>query len=282
MSHRTSEKSPIDIGIQASSITHQHLLASVATEMRGRSTFKVVDVGCGGGALINYLRVGLPAILPGVGIDVDGFDVSDFVPDWYTKLTSATKAVRSGDPWPYADHSVDVIISNQVLEHLFDPAFFFREVARCLKLDGISIHLGPFKSVIWEDHVGVPLAHRITKPTYIRVMAKMLLKEGTLKRRALDLPGGEEREFGECAADYIRKYTRYMTHREAKRLTADAGLRVSFDYTPRFYVSKLRSMVKRPPIYFYPKSPTFDNMSYWFARYISSITLVLRHQPIGS
>lgn len=106
MSHRTSEKSPIDIGIQASSITHQHLLASVATEMRGRSTFKVVDVGCGGGALINYLRVGLPAILPGVGIDVDGFDVSDFVPDWYTKLTSATKAVRSGDPWPYADHSV--------------------------------------------------------------------------------------------------------------------------------------------------------------------------------
>jgi 2-polyprenyl-3-methyl-5-hydroxy-6-metoxy-1,4-benzoquinol methylase len=59
--------------------------------------------------------------------------------------------VRSGDPWPYADKSVDVIISNQVLEHLFDPALFFREVARCLKLDGISIYLGPFKNVIWED-----------------------------------------------------------------------------------------------------------------------------------
>jgi hypothetical protein len=73
-----------------------------------------------------------------------------------------------------------------------------------------------------------------------------------------------------------------MTHREAKRFTADAELRASFEYTPRFYVSKLRSMGKRPPVYFYSKMPTFDNLSYWLARYISSITLVLRHQPIGS
>jgi SAM-dependent methyltransferase len=282
MSHRTSKQHPIDIGIQASSITHQHLLASVATEMRGRSAFNVVDAGCGGGALIKYLRVGLPAIFPGVGIEVDGFDVSDFAPQGNSNLASETKTVRSGDPWPYADHSVDVIISNQVLEHLFEPALFFREVARCLKLDGISVHLGPFKNVIWEDHVGVPLAHRITKPAYIRAMAKILPTQGVLKRRALALPGGEEREFGECAADYIKKYTRYMTHREAMRLTADAGLRASFEYTPRFYVSKVRSMGKRPPVYFYSKMPTFDNLSYWLARYISSITLVLRHQPIGS
>jgi SAM-dependent methyltransferase len=282
MSHRVSKQAPINLGIQASSITHQHLLAAIATEMRGRPTFKVVDVGCGAGKLIHYLAVGLPAIFPGAAIEVDGFDVADFAPHGHSNLASETKTVRSSDPWPYPDNSVDVIISNQVIEHVFNPAFFFREVARCLKLDGISIHLGPFKNVIWEDHVCIPLAHRITKPAFIRVMAKVLFKNQRFKQRALEIPGGEEREFGECAADYIRKYTRYMTHREAKRLTADAGLTASFDYTPRFYISKLRSMGKRPPVYFYPKAPTFDSLSYWFARYISSITLVLRHRPIGS
>jgi SAM-dependent methyltransferase len=282
MSYRTPNKHHLDIGIQASSMTHQHLLASIATEMRDRPTFKVVDVGSGTGKLMNYLRRALPAILPGAAIEVDGFDVSDFAPHGCSNLASEMKAVRSGDPWPYAQNSLDVIISNQVIEHLFDPAFFFREVARCLKLDGISIHLGPFKNVIWEDHVCIPLAHRIPRPAYIRAMAKLLFRNRRLKQRALEIPGGEEGEFGECAADYLRKYTRYMTHREAKRLGADAGLRASFDYTPRFYLSKLRSIGKRPPVYFYSKTPSIDNLSYWFARYISSITLVLKHQPTGS
>jgi hypothetical protein len=109
---------------------------------------------------------------------------------------------------------------------------------------------------------------------FIRMMAKIFFKE-----RVLAILGGREREFGECAADYIKKYTRYMTHREAKRLGADAGLAVSFDYTQQFYISKLHSILKREPLYFYPNTPTFDNLSYWFARYMSSITLVLRHQP---
>jgi len=256
---------------RASSITHQHLLAAVATEMRGRSRVKVVDAGCGAGGLIKYLRAGLPALLPGAAIEIDGFDASDVAPHGYSNLASDTKTVSTGDPWPYSDHSVDVIISNQVLEHVVDPAFFFREVSRCLKPDGISIHLFPLKNVIWEDHVCIPLAHRITNPTFIRTMAKIFFKE-----RALAIPGGKEREFGECAADYIRKYTRYMTHREAKRFTADAGLVASFDYTLRFYTSKLSSMRNREPVYFYPKTPTLDNLSYWFARYVSSVTLVLR------
>jgi SAM-dependent methyltransferase len=277
MSHLTSAKQITDIVRQATSITHQHLLASVATEMRGRSTFKVADVGCGGGGLIRYLRVGLPAIFPNAAIEVDGFDLSDIAPHGNSNLASDTKTVRTGDPWPYADHSLDVIISNQVIEHVFDPAFFFHEVARCLQPGGVSIHLGPFKNVIWEDHVCIPLAHRIAKPAYIRAMAKLFFKP-----RALAIPGGKEREFGECAADYIRKYTRYMTHREAKRLTAEAGLRVSFDYTSRFYLSKLRSMCKREPFVFYRRTPNVDNLSYWFARYISCITLVLRHRTIAS
>src|SRR5438270_10179655 len=103
-----------------SSINHQHLLSVIAAEMRDRSDFKIADVGCGGGALMRYLRAALPEILPGREVQVSGFDVSDFAPHGNTNLGTDTKTVRTGEPWPYPDHSLDVILSNQVLEHVFD------------------------------------------------------------------------------------------------------------------------------------------------------------------
>jgi methylase of polypeptide subunit release factors len=63
-----------------SSITHQHLLSVIASEADDRSSLKVVDIGCGGGAMMRYLRQGLPALLPACLIEVSGFDVSDFAP----------------------------------------------------------------------------------------------------------------------------------------------------------------------------------------------------------
>ncbi len=135
------------------SITHQHLLSAIVTEAGDRPTLSVADVGCGGGELTRYLRSALPQLLTGCNIDVSGFDVSDFAPDDNTNLEFDTPTVRTGDPWPYTDHSVDVMISNQVLEHVSDAQFFFAETSRCLKLDGVAIHLFPLKNVIWEGHL---------------------------------------------------------------------------------------------------------------------------------
>lgn len=257
----------------ASSITHQHLLSVIATEMRDRSTLNVVDVGCGGGALIRYLRAALPNVLPNCKVQVSGFDVSDFAPHGNTNLEADTKTVRTGEPWPYPDHSVDVIISNQVLEHVFDQQFFFEQIARCLKPDGVSIHLFPLKNVIYEDHVGIPLAHRITRPGWIRFMARLGFFSA---RRANQIPGIETGEFGQCAADYIKKYTIYVSQGDLKRRADAAGLSLSFDYTPRFYTAKLRAISKRMPVFFYPKTPLLDAAAFWVVRHISGVTVVLR------
>jgi SAM-dependent methyltransferase len=257
----------------ATSITHQHLLSTIATEAGERTALKVVDIGCGGGVLIRYLQTSLPQLLPNCAIEVDGFDVSDFAPEERTNLEATTPTVRTGEPWPYSDSSCDIMISNQVLEHVSDEKLFFSEIARCLKPDGVSIHLFPLKNMIWEGHVCVPLAHRIPRPGFIRAMAKIF---GTEKGK--NIPGGHEREFGECAADYIRNYTAYRSQRQFESVAETNKLNVSFDYTPYFYTSKLRAMANRPPKMRYSKRPFLENVSSHVLRYVSSITLVLRHR----
>jgi SAM-dependent methyltransferase len=256
-----------------SSITHQHLLSVIASEMRARSTLSIVDVGCGGGALMKYLRSAFPYILPNCKVQVSGFDLSDFAPHGNSNLAPETETVRTGEPWPYADHSIDVIVSNQVLEHVFDQQFFFQQVARCLRPDGVSIHLFPLKNVIYEDHVGIPLAHRIPRPGWIRFMARLGFFSAW---HANSLPGIKTGEFGECAADYIKKYTIYVSQGELKRSADVAGLALSFDYTPRFYTAKLRAVRKVKPTFFYPKTPLLDTAAFWVARYISSVTVMLK------
>jgi len=253
------------------SITHQHLLSVIVTEAEARSVIRVVDIGCGGGALTRFLQASLSQLLPNCTVEVTGFDVSDFAPDENTNLESDTRVVSTGEPWPYGDHSVDIMISNQVLEHVSDDDFFFAETSRCLKPDGVSIHLFPLKNVIWEGHVCVPLAHRIPSPGFIRVMDRIFGSE-----KGKNIPGGYEREFGECAADYIQNYTAYRTRRQLVRTANLYGLQASFDYTPYFYTSKLRAFFKRSPRLKYGKWPVIENLSVYGLRYISSITLVVR------
>jgi hypothetical protein len=95
------------------------------------------------------------------------------------------------------------------------------------------------------------------------------------------IPGAHEREFGECATEYIRNYTAYRTMSEIRSAADACGLRASFDYTPYFYTSKVRALLNRQPKLGYRRWPRFENLSSYALRYISSITLVTRRAGQG-
>jgi len=62
------------------STTHDHLLAIVNTECRrftSGETVRVLDAGCGKGALMQWLREKLPELRPDLRFKVYGFDVCD-------------------------------------------------------------------------------------------------------------------------------------------------------------------------------------------------------------
>jgi SAM-dependent methyltransferase len=95
----------------------------------------VVDYGCGRGAYgddpVAYRRS--LRILRGkaqcvIGLDVNPEAVSNPYIDQFLRL--------EGDGWPLADGNADLIVCDNVLEHLADPALFFSEARRVLVSGG--------------------------------------------------------------------------------------------------------------------------------------------------
>lgn len=95
------------------------------------SDIQVLDVGCGGGFLSNYLS--------SQGFQVTGVDLSESSLG-IAKEKDLTKNVNyiAADAYklPFPDQSFDVITSTDFLEHVSEPKRVLQEVARCLKSGG--------------------------------------------------------------------------------------------------------------------------------------------------
>lgn len=99
----------------------------------------VLDVGCGRGAydedpvaLRRRLRIFQGRCARVVGIDVDPEAAHNPHLDEFHLIDARSKPMR----WPLEDESVDVCVSDFVLEHVEDPGAFFSECRRVLRSGG--------------------------------------------------------------------------------------------------------------------------------------------------
>ena len=96
---------------------------------------EVLDVGCGRKPYAHLTRA-----TRYVGVDID---------------TPATRALAAADHYydgctlPFADASFDAVLCSQVLEHVFTPAEFLREIHRVLRPGGVLLLATPF---VWDEH----------------------------------------------------------------------------------------------------------------------------------
>jgi SAM-dependent methyltransferase len=98
-------------------------------------SFVVLDVGCGRGAhredsilLRKNLRVLKGKVSKVIGIDVDqAARENPFLDEFH---------LIEGDTWPLASDSVDLIVCDQVMEHVLHPDQLFLETRRVLKNGG--------------------------------------------------------------------------------------------------------------------------------------------------
>ena len=288
----------------AHSITHQHLLSVVHTELVRRSPqwaanrpLRLLDAGCGDGRLIAYLQENLPILQPDVSIEIHGFDVADhgvqhndFFDHTLENLNQCLpcihwnerlQLINQGTTWPYANGFFDIILSNQVLEHVDAPDHFFGQMYRTMRQGGIAIHLFPLKHYIYEGHLHLPLVHRIANydllRTYIHLLSRLHLGKFPAHRRGTDISLAD---YVQKHADYMHHLTHYLSQRQVLALGKRHHLRPSFHYTLEFYTSKLLAMLGYKPRYTYrtKHSLTSDWLAVFLLRYISSITLLLEKE----
>lgn len=98
-------------------------------------SFTVLDLGCGRGACADdkvpfrrNLRILRGKVSRVIGIDVDPNAAQNPFIDEFRPI--------NGGRWPVEDASIDLIVTDNVVEHVADPAAFFAEARRVLKEGG--------------------------------------------------------------------------------------------------------------------------------------------------
>ena len=102
---------------------------------------RILDVGCGVGQYVSHLRA-LPATVVGIDIDpgrLGGAGVTGLV-------------VADAARLPFAPQSFDVVILNEVIEHLADPRAALREIGALLPPGGHAVIFAPNRLFPFETH----------------------------------------------------------------------------------------------------------------------------------
>lgn len=103
---------------------------------------RILDFGCGQGQVVKAARA--------EGLDLVGADVK---PEF-----EGVHEIRD-DRLPFEDRRFDLVLSNQVFEHVPSLERSLDEVARVLKPGGRLVCLFPTAEVLREAHCGVPFLH---------------------------------------------------------------------------------------------------------------------------
>lgn len=91
----------------------------------------VLDLGCGNGASAQWFRKFRP------DVQWIGLDIAEST--YARAITNETVLLYDGVKMPFAEGSLPLIYSNQVLEHVRHPESLIREVARVLAPGGVFI-----------------------------------------------------------------------------------------------------------------------------------------------
>lgn len=107
------------------------LRLSMAANITDRGE-RLLDVGCGDGGFISRVKDKFDKVY--------GLDISPVSVELCRKMgVEATQINLNQQAIPYPDDFFDTVASLEVIEHVFDPLFFLKEIYRVLKPGGVLI-----------------------------------------------------------------------------------------------------------------------------------------------
>ncbi len=134
---------------------------------------RILDYGCGNAEIvIEGRRRGLK--IYGVEAFYKGSNSKAVVQAKWLLGDAVKELVEGRIPFP--DHHFDLVLSNQVLEHVSDLNAVLREIDRVLVPGGAFISLFPSKEVMREGHCGIPFVHWFARTSRVRYHYMLLLR----------------------------------------------------------------------------------------------------------
>ena len=103
--------------------------------MANQLTGRLLDVGCGQKPYREFFSVA-----EYVGLEIDSAE---------NRAKKLADFFYDGTVFPFQDGSFNCILCNQVLEHVFTPDLFLREIHRVLEHEGLLLLTVPF---VWDEH----------------------------------------------------------------------------------------------------------------------------------
>lgn len=190
-------------------VTNRFVLDFALRFERERPGARILDYGCGAGRLVSAGRA--------EGLSMEGVD--DFYAGSSTRQEAADAGLLGGaihemmeGRMPYAANSFDLIVNNQVMEHVEDLDAVLREIHRVLKPGGTLLSLFPAADVFREGHIGIPFSHWMKKGSRWRFYYAWALRSvglGTWKEQA-----PTSRQWAIDKLDWIDRFTVYRSRRE--------------------------------------------------------------------
>ncbi len=190
-------------------VTNRFVLAFAREYARRHPGARVLDFGCGGGALV---AAGLEAGLAMHGTDVFyGGSEARAEAAAAGLLGQAVREIRDGRIG-FPDAYFDLVVNNQVMEHVENLDAVLAEIHRVLKPGGAVLSLFPSRDVFREGHIGIPFSHWFGKNSRLRFYYTWALRGlglGTWKEQA-----PTARAWAAAKLAWIDTYTRYRRRRE--------------------------------------------------------------------
>jgi SAM-dependent methyltransferase len=238
----------------------------------GQPAAAMLDFGCGAGALVEAARA--------EGLDMVGADV------YYGGSQDRALAEKAGligsailesheGYLPFPGESFDLVVNNQVLEHVPDLDATLGELDRVLKPGGTLLSLFPARDVLREGHIGIPLAHRFRKGSRARFLYTWALRSlglGTWKEEAPD-----SRQWAADKLRWIDTYTFYRSRREIRH-SFGAHFR-SEAREPDYVRYRLRDVAWRAPLARLIDLPIVGAAASAVFRKLAFLVLVSRKAP---
>ena len=198
----------------------------------------ILDFGCGEGATVaeladaNYNAFGFD-IVPRLTGKAQAYPERFFFNETGVKKTGTSPNIvdyRLEKPdisIPFSDNFFGLILSFQVMEHVFNMEQTLREISRVLRRGAYAFHIFPLKSCFLERHSNIPLGHRLHYQWYCNFWAAL-----GMAGRKKDRPW---REIAIREYDYIGKALNYHTSSQIMNLARPYYSQVEIVPWPMYY-----------------------------------------------